>query len=193
MRSASARCLRVEAAGGVVLVADDRRLARRRWLRGRARDVADGRCCANDDGGGGTWPVFACGAGVEPEPSAPLRRLPRRRRQGLKPRPQEKPVGSHSSAPFAFRCQLRAGLWRIRDCAAILPIPKTVPTRFKRRELFLGDENFPFSGVVGLADNAFFFHPLHQGRRAVIADLQPALDVARGRLAVAFDDGDRLP
>ena len=44
--------------------------------------------------------------------------------------------------------------------------------------------------MVGLADDAFAFHALHQRGGAVVADLQAALDVAGGGLAVAGDDGD---
>src|ERR1019366_1320116 len=57
---------------------------------------------------------------------------------------------------------------------------------------FFLDQNFAFSCMIGLADDAFQFHPLHQRRRAVITDLQPALNVAGGRLAIALDDGYRL-
>ncbi len=94
----------------------------------------------------------------------------------------------------AFLVRLSGGLWRIRDCAAILSDFDNRPSAAsKGRALFLRNEDFALSGMVGLADDAFLFHPLHQRGSAIIADLQPALDVARGGLAVAFDDRDRLP
>src|SRR5215831_9801524 len=58
--------------------------------------------------------------------------------------------------------------------------------------VFVGNEYLAFARVIGLPDNAFEFHSLHQRGRAVITDLQPALNVAGGRLAVAFDDRNRL-
>src|SRR5690242_19167880 len=57
---------------------------------------------------------------------------------------------------------------------------------------FLGHQNLALSGVIGLTDDAFLFHAFHQRCGAVVADLQAALDVARGSLAVAFDDGHGL-
>src|SRR5882757_7687189 len=57
---------------------------------------------------------------------------------------------------------------------------------------FFLDQNLAFAGVIGLADDAFEFHPLHQRGCAVIADLQPALNVGSRGLAVAFDDRNRL-
>src|SRR5690242_9347880 len=58
--------------------------------------------------------------------------------------------------------------------------------------LLLGHEDFALAGVIGLADDTFQFHAFHQRGRTVVADLQPALDVAGGRLAVALDDRNRL-
>src|SRR5258705_1836542 len=57
---------------------------------------------------------------------------------------------------------------------------------------FFLDQDLALAGVIRLSDNALEFHALHQRRRAVISDLQAALDIAGGSLAVAFDDGDRL-
>ena len=42
---------------------------------------------------------------------------------------------------------------------------------------FFLDQNFAFAGVIRLPNDAFLFHPLHQRCCAVIADLQPALNV----------------
>src|SRR5258708_21098171 len=56
----------------------------------------------------------------------------------------------------------------------------------------LGEEDLALALMVGLADHAVFFHALDQPRGAVIADLQPALDVGGRDLALARDDGDRL-
>src|SRR5664280_559309 len=53
---------------------------------------------------------------------------------------------------------------------------------------FFFDQNLAFAGVIGLPDDAFEFHSLHQRRSAVIPDLQPALNVTGGGLAVALDD-----
>ena len=46
--------------------------------------------------------------------------------------------------------------------------------------------------MIGLSDDALELHSLHQRRGAVISDLQPALNVAGGSLAVALDDRYRL-
>src|ERR1700721_777423 len=46
--------------------------------------------------------------------------------------------------------------------------------------------------MIGLPDDALKFHSLHQRRGAIISDLQPALNVTGGSLAVAFDDRYRL-
>src|ERR1700722_1032734 len=43
---------------------------------------------------------------------------------------------------------------------------------------FTANQDFALSGVVGLADDAFLFHALHERSGAVVADLQAALDVA---------------
>src|SRR6516165_2053506 len=58
--------------------------------------------------------------------------------------------------------------------------------------VLFADENFALPGVVGLADHAFLLHALHKRSRPVVADLQPALDVAGGGFAVAHDDLHRL-
>src|ERR1700704_560771 len=50
------------------------------------------------------------------------------------------------------------------------------------------NQDFPFAGMVRLTDNAFLFHPLHQGCGTIIADLQPPLNVACRGLAVAGHD-----
>src|SRR5262249_60212823 len=57
---------------------------------------------------------------------------------------------------------------------------------------FFSYQNFALTGVVGLADDAFLLHALHQRGRAVVADLQPALDIARRGFPVADDDLHRL-
>src|SRR5207253_1147983 len=54
-----------------------------------------------------------------------------------------------------------------------------------------GDQDLALAGVVGGADDAFLLHPLDEAGGAIVADLQAALDVAGGRLAVAGDNGDR--
>src|ERR1700728_2295660 len=46
--------------------------------------------------------------------------------------------------------------------------------------------------MVVLATDALESHPLHQRCGAIISDLQPALNVAGGGLAVALDDRHRL-
>src|SRR5271167_3930378 len=51
--------------------------------------------------------------------------------------------------------------------------------------LFTANQDFALSGMVGLADDAFLFHALHERGGAVVADLKAALDVARRSLAVA--------
>src|ERR1700720_3408662 len=61
-------------------------------------------------------------------------------------------------------------------------------SRPSKAAFFFLDQNLAFTGVIGLSDDAFEFHPLHQRRGAVIADLEPALDVAGGGLAIALDD-----
>ena len=56
----------------------------------------------------------------------------------------------------------------------------------------LGQQDLALALMVGLADHSVFFHALDQPGGAVIADLQPALDVAGRNLALVGDDGDRL-
>ncbi len=53
-------------------------------------------------------------------------------------------------------------------------------------------QNFAFAGMVGLADHALLLHALHQRCGPVVADLQPALNVAGRGLAVAHDHLHRL-
>ena len=67
------------------------------------------------------------------------------------------------------------GLWRFRD-----PLPELCigPITLSKTAFFLFDEDLAFTGVVGLPDDAFLLHALHQRRGAVIPDLQPALNVA---------------
>src|SRR6185312_6487578 len=55
-----------------------------------------------------------------------------------------------------------------------------------------GDQDLALAGMVGLADDALVLHALHQRGGAVVADLETALDVGRGGLAVALHDGDGL-
>src|SRR3984957_14645675 len=54
------------------------------------------------------------------------------------------------------------------------------------------DEDFALAGVIGLADDAFLLHALHQRGGAIVADREPALDVAGRGLAVADHDLHRL-
>src|SRR5437763_15518743 len=54
----------------------------------------------------------------------------------------------------------------------------------------LSDEDFPLAGMIGLADDAFFLHALHQRGGAIISDLQAPLNVAGGGFAVAHDHLD---
>ena len=46
--------------------------------------------------------------------------------------------------------------------------------------------------MIRLPDDAFEFHPFHQRGGAVVADLQPALNIGGRGLAIAFDDRNRL-
>src|SRR5882724_996980 len=66
------------------------------------------------------------------------------------------------------------------------PVPTSLENAYAlKTALFFLDQNFAFAGVIGLADDAFEFHSLHQGCRAVVADLQPALNIGSRGLAVA--------
>src|SRR5499433_1152697 len=58
--------------------------------------------------------------------------------------------------------------------------------------VLFADENLALTGVVGLAHDAFLLHALHERGRPVVADLQPALDVAGRGFTVAHDDLHRL-
>src|SRR5215813_2083607 len=58
--------------------------------------------------------------------------------------------------------------------------------------VFFAHQDLALAGMVGLADDAFLLHALHQRGRPVVADLQPALDVAGRGLAVAQNDLHRL-
>ena len=70
--------------------------------------------------------------------------------------------------------------------------PRRAPILNTARVLFLANQDFALAGVIGLADDAFLLHPLHDRGGAVVADLQPALDVAGRGLLVAGDDLHRL-
>src|SRR5262249_23615710 len=61
-----------------------------------------------------------------------------------------------------------------------------------RGRLVPADQNLALPGMVGGADQAFVLHSLDQRGRPVIADAEPALDIARGGLAVAKHDGHGL-
>src|SRR4051794_10536678 len=103
------------------------------------------------------------------------------------PRRAARPAAAicHSSS----RCTLSASdrMWRFRGLRHILP------TLWRRGySIGLFHQDFALAGMVGLADHTFQFHPLHECRRPVVADLQPALDVAGGSLAVAGHDLHRL-
>src|SRR5262245_61030017 len=46
--------------------------------------------------------------------------------------------------------------------------------------------------MIGLSDDALFFHALHDGGSAVVADLKAALDIGRRGLAIPPDNGNGL-
>src|SRR4051794_32166846 len=54
--------------------------------------------------------------------------------------------------------------------------------------LELAAQDLPLAGMIGWADNPLLLHALHDGRRPVVADLQPALDIGCRRLSVPQDD-----
>src|SRR5512139_1723575 len=58
--------------------------------------------------------------------------------------------------------------------------------------ILFAHQDFALPGVVGLADHPLLFHAFHQGGRPVVADLQPALNVAGRGFAVAQHDLYRL-
>jgi hypothetical protein len=90
----------------------------------------------------------------------------------------ERPLPSPEGAPASSSLPLAGaspGLWRFRDPTPELSIG---PITLLKTAFFFFDQNFAFAGVIGLSDDALQFHALHQRRRAVISDLQPALDVA---------------
>src|SRR5438067_6497218 len=81
-----------------------------------------------------------------------------------------------------------AGQWR----GSASPI-NIVEPRFSIAVVVLAaHQDFALAGMVRLPDDAFLFHSFHDRGGAVIADLQPALDITRGRLLVAFHDLHRL-
>jgi hypothetical protein len=45
--------------------------------------------------------------------------------------------------------------------------------------VFAANQDFALAGMIRLADHAFLFHPFNERGGAIIADLQPALDIAR--------------
>src|SRR5262245_12507573 len=50
------------------------------------------------------------------------------------------------------------------------------------------DQDLALAGMIGLADDPFLLHPLHDRGGAIVADLQPPLDVAGRSLTVAQYD-----
>ena len=57
-------------------------------------------------------------------------------------------------------------------------VSRFTPGEGLKTAFFFLNENLAFSGMVGLSDDAFQFHPLHQRCSTIIADLQPALNIA---------------
>src|SRR5262249_23319338 len=71
--------------------------------------------------------------------------------------------------------------------------PETTITGFSiPLGVFFADQDLALTGGVGLAHDAFLLHALHERSRPVVADLQPALDVAGRSFAVAHDHLHRL-
>src|SRR6266576_1021845 len=54
----------------------------------------------------------------------------------------------------------------------------------------LGKENLAFALMIGTGDHAVLLHFFDQARRAIVADLQAALDIGRRDLALARDNGN---
>src|SRR5258708_1368718 len=90
------------------------------------------------------------------------------------PRPARLPPPSAWPSPLrpASRPPVLANraLWRFRD-------PDSHPTHIALKSLvfLLAHQNFPLAGMVGLPDDAFVLHPLHERGSAVVADPQSAL------------------
>src|SRR5690606_198255 len=85
----------------------------------------------------------------------------------------------HASSGRRGRRQTASGqLWRFGGPAATASI----------RLFGALDENLALARVIRRAHDTLFFHPLNDGGGAVIADREPPLDVAGGRLAVAQHD-----
>src|SRR5262249_51592243 len=103
------------------------------------------------------------------------------------PRPMPAMVPSPASPPVGSRPVWREDdeFWQKALEPPITGFSITLAVLFAHQDL-------PRPGVVGLADDAFLLHALHERSRPVVADLQPALDVAGGGFAVAHDDLHRL-
>src|SRR6202030_4558058 len=50
--------------------------------------------------------------------------------------------------------------------------------------ILAANQDFAFAGVIRLSNHAFLFHPFNERGCAIIADLQPTLDIAGRSLAV---------
>jgi len=56
----------------------------------------------------------------------------------------------------------------------------------------IANQHLAFARMVGLGNDALFFHLFHNARGPIIPNLEFALDVRRGGALVAADNGNRL-
>src|SRR5882762_6008690 len=124
-----------------------------------------------------------------PRSAAPARRAGRGRLFALRPGISDfYSTRRPASLSAILSCFRPREIWFFRENMMPSQAILRARSRPSKAAFFFFDQNLAFTGVIGLSDNAFEFHPLHQRRGAVIADLEPALDVAGGGLAVALDD-----
>src|SRR5439155_20780250 len=154
-------------------------------------------------GGGGTVPVFGCGAGVGngtgcaaagASAIAPASKAA----PNAAPEAATKPFWRLPAMSFsAFRLARR---WLYAACGDITAQCLLLPPPLWRRERNSSipllvrslQQDFTLAGMIGLAHHALVLHALHDRSGAIVADLQPTLDVAGRGLSVAQHHLHRL-
>src|SRR5271156_6659195 len=110
-----------------------------------------------------------------------------------RPRPAPTASSSSRSSPTASpkrsaRCAAGSGWWLARRPAKYFNAAGAHRSSVRTA----ADQHLALADMVGLADHALGLHALDQARRAVVADLQIALDEAGRGLALARHQRDRL-
>src|SRR6185437_16078424 len=199
-RSSSPRCWGVKAVAWSAEPPKGSVNGKKLWLElGAAGAVSPGGA-GIDMGGVGASPLFGCGAGTgsgtlsakagaaakAPQIAAARMTVARRDAISFSPLPRFRPPRAESEL-WEDRAPVQSLPARYGEFATALLAANM--RRFSIRFIAAGFyQDFAFTGMIGLADDAFLLHALHERGCTVVADLQPALDIAGRGLAVAGND-----